>query len=350
MSAETIEWLNQNTLIGFENTKGKAWHFSAAAQADEANHYPEAIPVEDVNRRLFHWEILSAAVTATVPVIDENGVGEQHIAIPNKQALLRSDDNTPLGLMSDSYRVHQYPEWLVDNVGTLLDAGEGEVGIGSAGLLQNGAVAWVQVQRPEGIEIGGEAHHPFLTAATSCNGTLASTYKSGDQRAVCDNTLDIALRSGRGGVFKVRHTSQSLNRIDEAREALEIAFLGHAQFETDVEALMNEKIAPAQFKQILDIVVSVPTEEGRGQTMAKDRQTDIRKMYALDPRVGEFQGTAWGVLQVFNTHRQHEARVTKTTNRTERNRMNFLTGKTGQSDREVLDIMTNVVGRELLPA
>ena len=56
MSAETTEWLNRNVLRGFTNSRGTAWHYSAAHQGDESNHYPGAIPVEDLKRRLFNWE------------------------------------------------------------------------------------------------------------------------------------------------------------------------------------------------------------------------------------------------------------------------------------------------------
>ena len=59
MSNETITWLNQNTLIGFTDNRGNAWHYKQAAQGQEPNHYPQAIPVEDVRRRLFNWQAVS---------------------------------------------------------------------------------------------------------------------------------------------------------------------------------------------------------------------------------------------------------------------------------------------------
>jgi hypothetical protein len=53
MSKETIQWLNTQTLIGMTEKRGNAWHYRAEEQGDEPNHYPLAIPVEDVKRRLF---------------------------------------------------------------------------------------------------------------------------------------------------------------------------------------------------------------------------------------------------------------------------------------------------------
>ena len=48
MSAETSTWLNTQTLIGFTDQRGHAWHYRADDQGDEPNHYPSAVPVADV--------------------------------------------------------------------------------------------------------------------------------------------------------------------------------------------------------------------------------------------------------------------------------------------------------------
>ena len=53
MSSETNEWLNQRTLIGNVDQRGKAWHYRADQQGAEPNHYPGFIPLADIKRRLF---------------------------------------------------------------------------------------------------------------------------------------------------------------------------------------------------------------------------------------------------------------------------------------------------------
>ncbi len=60
MSHETASWLNTMTLIGFTERRGHAWHYRAERQGGEPNHYPDAIPVEDVRRRLFGWRCSKA--------------------------------------------------------------------------------------------------------------------------------------------------------------------------------------------------------------------------------------------------------------------------------------------------
>jgi hypothetical protein len=45
------------TLIGFTSKRGNAWHYRQEDQGNEPNHYPDAIPMDDVLRRLFNFEV-----------------------------------------------------------------------------------------------------------------------------------------------------------------------------------------------------------------------------------------------------------------------------------------------------
>ena len=53
MSRETLQHLNTNTLIGFTDKRGHAWHYREEHQGGESNHYPGPVPVNDILRRLF---------------------------------------------------------------------------------------------------------------------------------------------------------------------------------------------------------------------------------------------------------------------------------------------------------
>ncbi|MEV8022345.1 hypothetical protein AB0O76_39800 [Streptomyces sp. NPDC086554] len=64
----TLEWLNANTLIGFTDKRGTAWHYRADLQSTETNHYPGAIPVDDAKWRLFGWDAVASPVYVESPV------------------------------------------------------------------------------------------------------------------------------------------------------------------------------------------------------------------------------------------------------------------------------------------
>jgi phage/plasmid-like protein (TIGR03299 family) len=163
MSMETMEWLNTYTLIGFTEKRGNAWHYRQGSD----NHYPGAIPEEDVLNRLFNFEVLEAPIRYTF-----NGKAK---TIENQKVMYRSDNGDALGIFKDSYQGHGYQEWLLGNVKSILSS---ELQIGSSGLLKNGAQAWVSIEMEEMFksEKAGVEFRPHLLACTSFDGSIATTY------------------------------------------------------------------------------------------------------------------------------------------------------------------------------
>lgn len=331
MSAETREWLSKNVLVGFVSKRQHAWHW----REGDGNHYDGAIPVVDVNKRLFDWE--------AVPTEVYTRRGGEYVPVEGKRAITTSDTGEVLGIFTDGYQPHQYSEWLIDNVSTLLD---GDLQIASAGLLRNRGVAWVQVEMPENLEHHGVSFRPFLTAATSLDGTLSTTYQRGVTAVVCDNSLSAAMAE-RTERVKIKHTKNSLLRIADAREALQIVFQAAESFMANLDAMVNYEVSMAEWQKMLEVAIPTKGKEKRALTMATTKRETIEGLYATDSRVTPWAGTAFGVLQAFNTYNIHLAPV-RGGERAERVMMASLTGKLAEADNETLSLLQGVTGRVLV--
>jgi len=356
MSKETMEWLNQNCLIGYTNKRGTAWHYKESSQGDEPNHYPEAIPVEDVERRLFYWDARSYPVTITVPcdVTDPDidglhptlGTPIKHVRLGDYQAIGRDDTHEIFKVFKSGYQIHQYREWLLGSVANLIDD---DLAIGSAGLLQNGGTAWVSIELPDNIETpSGFTIRPSLVAATSHNGTLATSFKLTSVAVVCDNTLHWGL-SGQGQMFKARHSKHSGFKLQTAREALDLVHVAGDDVVTAIDQLSNVTISDLQFERIVNKLVPMPslaTSNQAGVTRAENKQDKLRTLWTSDHRVKPWRNTALGVVQATNTFNHHFLGTDK--KRAERNMLNALNGKTMQDDMDVIQIMRDMVGSDVL--
>lgn len=332
MSEESSFWLNNYTLIGYTDTRGYAWHYRESSQGTRPNHYPGSIPVEDVIERLFNFEVLDA------PIYIINGEGE-YVEVPNRKAMVTDDTYDVLGVFKGGYRGHAYKEWLIDNVAVLLSKNGHELGIGSAGLLKNRAQAWVSIEMPENITTPeGVSFRPYILGATSYDGSIATTNSCVNQLTVCDNTLAVALSEG-GRKFKVKHSKYSTLKIGEARQAMGIIFEMADDFKAEVAKLTSWKVSEAQFESLLSNVVPVPEEKGRAQTMATNKRDQIVKLYRADERAAAWNGTAFGVLQAFNTYNHHYANIKGNAPRVVRNMENVISGKMADADNNILEAL-----------
>lgn len=330
MSKETIEWLNENTLIGFTAQRGNAWHYRQGSD----NHYEGAIPVADVESRLFSWS------PVILPFAGE--YGEEYWPFAGKVAVFRSDNKRGLGVFGEEYPSTSYKDRLIDPVANIVDTSKGELACGSAGLLEGGAVAWFQIELPDTVETPqGFSIRPFLLATSSLNGKVSTTFKVGAQAVVCDNTLAMAL-SERGNTHKVKNTKNSPVKLGEARDALDLVFKVSDDFTAEIARLSEMTVTDKQWDAFLDAYEPLPDPENkRGYTVAEKKRDELTLIYRKDERASQWQGTALGVYQTTNTWNQHFARVNKSngaeTARAERNFHNFLMGKTAEQDSEAMN-------------
>ncbi|MER5257432.1 MULTISPECIES: DUF932 domain-containing protein [unclassified Streptomyces] len=333
MSKESLEWLNANTLIGFTDQRGSAWHYRADLQSAQTNHYPGAIPVDDVKRRLFGWQAVAS------PVYVESPVTGGLVPAPERRAFVRSDTGHVLGIFGDGYQAHAYEEWLIDTIAQLLDA---DLAIGSAGLLRQGAVAWVSVEVPENIVTPeGVEFRPHLFGATSFDGSLATTFKRAVTNIVCDNTMSAGLAEA-GQQLKIRHSRYSQLRLGEARQALNIVYEIADDFAAEVKRLCETTVTDRQWADFLDAHAPLPREPGRSRTMAEHKRDSLERLWRNDLRVAPWQHTAYGVLQAVNTFTHHEQTVRGAV-RAERNMLRAVAGGVDDLDLGTLRTLDRVL-------
>jgi phage/plasmid-like protein (TIGR03299 family) len=365
MSRETLEHLNTNVLVGFTEKRRKAWHYRADFQtpwevtmpdgsvlSGVGNHYPEAIPLGDVQARLFNWEAVSRRVAVEIPAtfetmthLTDDGSPMVWAVQDERQAMAASDDNAVFGLFKSGYVAHQYREWLLDSVATILDD---DLQISSAGLLKGRAVAWVEVSVPENITTPeGVEFRPNLLATTSFDGTVATTFKRCVTNVVCDNTRDMAM-SEAGQTFKARHSKYSGMKIGPARDNLAIVHTMADDFMAEVAAMCAVDVSDKDFTKILDELIPVTDDKGvalsKGAlTRADTKRERIAAMYRNDNRCAPWNGTAYGVLQTLNTWTQHERPTRGDTQRAERNMIETINGSIGKADAEVMTAISKVL-------
>lgn len=329
MTKETLTALRENIRIGYTEKRGLAWW--ADPNHSEGNHFEGPVP-EKVARDLIGWVPLEAPVQATF--LGEDGVTT--VTDDRKKMYVNPRTMTPVGIVGKGHKAHTYAETLIDIPELLVD---GKLGIGSVGTLNEGGRAFVQFEMGENVDAAeGVEFRPFLTAATSLDGSLRTTFITGAQVVVCDNTLSLALSSA-ATEYGVRHTRNSVVNVQDARSALGLVEHAAEDFQQQVAALTAQVVSEDKWQRFLELYNPIPEDDkGRSFTMATNKRSELESLWNDDPRVAPWKGSAWGVLAATNTWFNHHS-IVRNMSRDERRMQKLIDGAFDKSDNLTLELL-----------
>jgi len=330
-----MEWLNTYTRIGDTDRRGTAWHYRRGS----TNHYPGAIPMDDVEKLICPFE-------PTVRPLYIKQPDGTFVEVPNFIGMAAENEPDSIyAVHSGGYAVHPFRRWLIENVQRLVD--KDDIHVSSALVLAKGSVAAIELAITDTMTVEGFAYRPHLLAITSANGRYETSYGRKIQASVCDNTLDIADRE-MGSRISYRHTKGSVARIKDVAEATGLILSQAAAFDEEVRQLLSWSVSPKLFSRYLDEMIPEKGKDGQllngaALTRVEKRREAMVGMWNNDPRVSPWNGTALGILQLSNTWQHHNTAITKATaHRVERNMLNTISGKTDENDTHALGILNGL--------
>lgn len=311
---------------GFSSAGATTW-------ADETGIFEGAIPVEAIRDRLLGWDAVEGSVK--IDVLSEEGVTTYDD--PTRKGIVNPTNGKVMGVPSISYAMHQYRPWLVDTTSVITGGGLGYAG---AGTFKHGAVAFVQAELPETQKISGVEFRTWISAATSHDGSMASTFALGNTLIVCSNQMGATF----GGGLKVRHTANSGLRINGLGNALGLVEQEIVSFGEEVDRLTNITVTDSQWQQFVEAHTGLDRSHlsTRSQTIADRKARDLNGLWNGSDMVAPFKNTAFGVVQAVSTARHHLDTVRGAT-RGERNTFAGITGTSATADAKALALLERVL-------
>lgn len=187
-------------------------------------------------------------------VLQEPVYTENKELIQGYKANVRDTDRKVLGVVTDRYKVIQNEEAFAFT-DTLL--GEG-VRYETAGSLQEGRRVWMLARLPREFIIGGERISPYMVFSNTHDGSGAVKTALTPIRVVCNNTLNLALRTAKRS-WSMIHTGDISGKIEEAKNTLLLADEYMTALGQEFEDLRKIKLSE---KQVLDYIkILLPMEE-----------------------------------------------------------------------------------------
>jgi phage/plasmid-like protein (TIGR03299 family) len=216
------------------------------------------------------------------------------LRIEGKKAIVRSSDDSVLGLVSDRYQPFQNVE-AFEFADSLVDSGEAKYE--TAGSLRHGKVIFLTMKLPQEVMVAGEDKHElYIVLRTSHDGTKAIQVAVTPIRVVCMNTMTMAMKSAKHK-WAMQHTQKLSGKLIEARDTLKLSFKYVDEFVQLGTKMASTKITDDRFHDIIsDLLPERPrTDEVLEQIMDLYRTSNTNGYY----------GTAWGGLNAFTEYFDH---------------------------------------------
>lgn len=176
--------------------------------------------------------------------LDGNG---GYIAIPNSKTIVRTSDNTSLGIVSDHYRPLQNNE-AFDIIETIY--ANSEIEFVSGGSFNRGASTFIQVKTPKRYSILGDDVDCYMVFLNSHDGSGAVKCMIVPNRQACHNTLNFPVK-GVKRMVRFSHLGDPKAKLAQAKE---IMLEGSTYMEViakEIEDLQNTKIT---FTDVVNLV------------------------------------------------------------------------------------------------
>lgn len=199
------------------------------------------------------------------------------LSVPKTRAVIRYDNQTVLGVVSDRYQPLQNRQTFGFLDSIVADRG---LRYHTAGALGQGEKIFLLAKLPGNIRVKDtdDTVDKFLLLANAHDGSSALRVLFTPVRVVCQNTLSMALRQSRGEGVSIRHNGNLAAKIQDAQRVLGLA----TKFYDDAQAKINRlaSVYPTQAQLDLYFKELYPDpEDGSDNGRAKENREKLHSLF-----------------------------------------------------------------------
>ena len=234
-------------------------------------------------------------------VIQEPIYTAENEPIKGYKANVRDSDRKVLGVVTDRYKVVQNHE-AFSFTDELLGQG---VRYETAGSLQEGKKVWLLAHMPHEYIISGERISPYLLFSNTHDGSGAIKVALTPIRVVCNNTLNLALRTAERS-WSMIHTGDIRSKMKEASDTLFKAERYMDELGKEFEQLRMHKLTDQEVMDYIEILL--PVEDGSTPQQIRNMkrlQEDMKSRYFDAPDLKDTGKNAYRFINAVSDFATH---------------------------------------------
>ena len=221
--------------------------------------------------------------------------------IPGKRAAVRSEPRKHFGIFSTQYKPLQNRDafQFFDSV-----VGAGEAIYHTAGSLGGGARVWILAKLPGDLKLSNtEVIEKYILLCNSHDGSLAVTMKPTSIRVVCQNTLSVAMGRETDKLFRAIHTTNIMDRVNQAREALGLQEAYFQMMMRGIERLADTRMKEAEVEPFLVKLFGQEENPENISTKMKNNMDKVASLYYGG--TATFGESRWDMMNAVTEYTDH---------------------------------------------
>jgi phage/plasmid-like protein (TIGR03299 family) len=230
-------------------------------------------------------------------------------SIPSHMAVVRTDTNDTLGVVSKSYTPVQNRDCF-GFFDSIIDRDEAIYE--TAGVLGKGERIFITAKLPDDIRVNDEIVESYILLTNGHDGMNAIKAGFTSVRVVCNNTLTAALKGLKGGI-SFRHTTNVKDMLSDAARIMGISSVYAKQLEQEFNRMSKVKISDDLLRKFIEDVMMPRKEQLAGidkkefSTRFTNTVDSIFDFAKNDPTqlTNEANGTVWGAYNAISGYYGH---------------------------------------------
>lgn len=243
-------------------------------------------------------------------VVQQNVYTDGGILVPGYRANVRDIDQSVFGVVSDRYQVVQNEEAFAFT-DELLGGG---VAYETAGALQGGRRTFILARLPQRFIIAGDEIMPYFVIMNSHDGSCSIKAAMTPVRVVCQNTLNLAFRNAKR-TWMTKHTSNIMDRIDDARMTLQFAERYMAEMGKGVDELAHKHLTDRKvmeyFSEFFPVTEDMSAAQKKNNLILLN---DMKARYFDAPDLKEVGRNGYRFVNAVSDFATHAEPIRKTKN------------------------------------
>ena len=269
------------------------------------------------------WTVRKGQLLAESTPAMMNAIGVRpatYINVPKKQAIIREDNESVIGIVGTKYKVVQNME-VFNALDTLVDAGDARYA--AAGEFNGGSNIWMVLELPRGISVANDPHAAFLLVKTSHDGSSSVVIKPIIERLFCANQVNGLISNYKQKyneyTYRMTHSTNQELSIADIRNITNLTYQAIDDYELTANRLLDIDFSREQAVNFFKKVWALPSKvedtpyslltrgERKQQTIAKDARAKAWAIYSESETQENIRGTAFGAWHAVVEFADHYA-------------------------------------------